>query len=262
MWAAVLMFGLVTATDPFRLGITALFVSRPRPMLQLLAFWIGSMTGAIGVALVLLFGFREHLYPFAKLVKSAVTSPALLPYQVAVGLLLLPAAVIVLRRSRRPVVAAVPVSAPMPVLTPGSLPEPVLGDDPSALAVVPKKYTILSLLSWRNHLEKNSSVGLALVAGACTATPPLEFLGAMVAIMASGAAAGTQVAAAALYAVVAFMILEIPLASHLVWPSRTEAIVLGLHNWINARRGPILAVIFGTLGALMVVGGVAKLAIG
>ncbi len=262
MWSAVLMFGLITATDPFRIGITALFVSRPRPMLQLLSFWVGSMTGAIAVALVLLFGFREHLYPFAKWVRWAVTSPAILPYQVAVGLLLMPAAVIVLRRSRRLVATAVPVSAPLPVLTPGSLPEAVLGDDPSALAVVSKKQTILSLFSWRNHLEKNSSVGLALVAGAFTATPPLEFLGAMVAIMGSGAAAGTQVAATVLYAVVAFMILEIPLVSHLISPSRTEAIVLGLHNWINARRGPIFAVIFGTLGVLMVVGGVTKLAIG
>jgi hypothetical protein len=239
MWAAVLVFGLIAATDPVRIGITALLVSRSRPMLNLLAFWIGSMAAAISAALVALFVLREHLLPFAEFVKSAMKNPALPPIQIALGVLFLPAAAMIVLRARQPAHSA------------------ATGGEPTTLATRPKKQTIFSLLSWRTHLEKHGSVGLALVAGVCSATPPVEYLGAITAILASGAAAGAQVTAALLFALVAFVIAEIPLVSHLAWPAKTQAIVLSLHNWINAHRGPIFAAILGTVGFLMLSGGLA-----
>jgi Sap, sulfolipid-1-addressing protein len=241
MWAAVLVFGLIAATDPVRLGIMALLVSRSRPMLNLLVFWIGGMAAAVSAALVALFLFREHLLPFAEFMKSVYKSPALAPIQIAVGLVLLPAAALILLRARH------------------SLPAGESGGEPTRFAKPTKRQTIASLLSWRHHLEKRGSVGLAFVAGACSATPPLEYVGALTAILASGAAAGTQVTATVLFALVTFVILEIPLASHLAWPAKTRAIMLSLHNWINARRRPIFALIVGAAGLLMVSGGLSAI---
>ena len=63
MWSAVLVLSLVVAMDPVRIGITALMLSRPRPMLNLFVFWLGGMTAGITVALVVLRCLRELALP-------------------------------------------------------------------------------------------------------------------------------------------------------------------------------------------------------
>jgi hypothetical protein len=47
MWVTVLVLGLMAATDPVRIGIAALLISRPRPLRNLLAFWLGGMATGI-----------------------------------------------------------------------------------------------------------------------------------------------------------------------------------------------------------------------
>ena len=59
MWSAVLVLSLVVAMDPVRIGITAFLISRLRPMLNLLAFWLGGMAAGITVALVVFLCLRE-----------------------------------------------------------------------------------------------------------------------------------------------------------------------------------------------------------
>src|SRR5258708_5668020 len=44
MWSTVLVVALIAACDPVRLGIALLLISRPRPMLNLLAYWLGGVT--------------------------------------------------------------------------------------------------------------------------------------------------------------------------------------------------------------------------
>ncbi len=39
----VLVLALAMATDPMRLGVTLLLISRPRPVLNLLVYWLGVM---------------------------------------------------------------------------------------------------------------------------------------------------------------------------------------------------------------------------
>jgi hypothetical protein len=47
MWSAVLFLSLVVAMDPVRVGITALLLSRPRPVINLYDFWLGGITAGI-----------------------------------------------------------------------------------------------------------------------------------------------------------------------------------------------------------------------
>jgi hypothetical protein len=96
---------------------------------------------------------------------------------------------------------------------------------------------------------------VAFAAGIAMATPPVEYLGAIVAILASGAGAGAQVSAALMFTLVAFAVAEIPLISYLATPAKTQAVLLRLHDWIRARRQLILSVMVGVCGVLMVVAG-------
>jgi Sap, sulfolipid-1-addressing protein len=54
MCSAVFVLSLLVALDPVRIGIVALMISRPRPMRNLLAFWLGGMVAGMTVALIVL----------------------------------------------------------------------------------------------------------------------------------------------------------------------------------------------------------------
>ena len=42
MWATVLVLALITVTEPVRFGMIIFLISGPRPMLNLLAFWLAA----------------------------------------------------------------------------------------------------------------------------------------------------------------------------------------------------------------------------
>ncbi|MGB8506534.1 GAP family protein [Mycobacterium sp.] len=238
MWGTVLVFALLAAVDPVRIGIAVLLISRSRPMLNLLVFWLGNMATGIGAGLIALFLLGNHIVPITRAVTSAFTSPVVPSIQIVLGLLLLPtAAVVAVRSVRQAARVAVPCG------------------DPSGLMSQPKAPAVFSRLSWTALLQ-GRSVRPAFVAGLCSATPPLEYWAAVLAILASGAAAGARVAAAVMFALVAYVITLIPLISHLASPAKTQAVVLELQRWIGAHRGQVFAVILGVGGVLMITSGV------
>ena len=239
MWGTVLFFAALAATDPIRLGIAVLLVSRPRPILNLFAFWLGGMATSAVAALAVVLVLRDVTLSFSRVVLSAVTNPAVAQIQIAVGLLVLPIAALIASRIsfRQRARVAEMVGAPSPLPVEQSAP------------------TVLSRLSIRAHLE-NGSPGVAFIAGLGSATPPVEYLAAIVAILASGAAAGTQISAALIFAVVAFVVAEIPLVSYLATPGKTQVVMMQLHGWMRARRRPILAFIVAAMGIFLVVTGV------
>jgi hypothetical protein len=239
VWGAVLVLALISAMEPVRIGITALLIARPRPMLNLLVYWLGLMATGIGIALAALFWLRDLMVPVARVVTSAATSPVVPHIQLVIGVLAVPtAAMIAVRASVRRA-----AQAPMP------------GGDPSSLVVQPKITTTSSRLSWPNLLE-GRSLRMAFVAGLCSATPPIEYFGAITIILASGAAVGPQVSAAFMFALVAFAIAEIPLVGYLASPAKTQAVVMKLHDLLRAHRASILTVALAVFGVVMLVGGV------
>jgi Sap, sulfolipid-1-addressing protein len=225
MWGAVLVLALISAVEPVRIGITALLIARPRPMLNLLVYWLGLMATGVGVALAALFWLRDLMAPVARVVTSAATSPVVPHIQLVIGLLAVPTAAMIAVRSS------------------------VLRTTPA-----PKTSTITSRLSWPNLLD-GRSLPMAFIAGVCSATPPVEYFGAITVILASGAAVGPQVSAALMFAFIAFAIAEIPLVSYLASPAKTHAIVLKLHDLLRAHRTPIIAFAIAVFGVVMLVGG-------
>jgi hypothetical protein len=238
MCSAVLLLALVAAIDPVRIGIAALLISRPRPMRNLLVFWLGGITTGIAVALIVLLALRNFALSAVRVVVSVASRPIVAHAQVAIGVLALQIAALIAAhywaRQRAPAA--------------------VTGGSPSVLVREPNTPTGSGRTSMRRRLERGSPT-VAFAAGMAMATPPVEYVGAIVAILASGAGAGAQVSAALMFTVVSFAVAEIPLVSCLATPVKTQAVLLRLHDWIRARRQLILAVVVGVCGVLMAVAG-------
>ena len=136
-------------------------------------------------------------------------------------------------------------------------PVPVTGGGSSVLVLEPNTATGSSRLSIRGQLEGGSLV-VAFVAGLALATPPVEYLAAMVAILASGATVAEQLGAAVMFTVVALTVVEVPLVTYLATPAKTLAVVQRLNLWISERRQAIPALVVGAIGVLFMVSGMGK----
>ena len=237
MCSAVFVLSLLVAMDPVRIGIMALLISRPRPILNLLAFWLGGMAAGIATALVVLLFLRDLTLSVMRVVLSAISSPTVAYIQVGIGVLTVWIAALVAARfwARRRAV-------------------PVTGGEPSALLLEPNTPTGRRRLSIRGRLEGGSLV-VAFVAGLGLATPPVEYLAAIIAILASGATAASQVGAALMFTLVAFTVVEVPLVSYLATPAKTLAVVQRLNSWISARRQALSAVVVAAFAVVLVVTG-------
>src|SRR3954469_13720876 len=123
VWGAVLVMALAAMADPLRIGITVLVISRPRPMLQLLAFWLGGLAMGFGVGLSVLLLLHDLALDFINDLESTTATSTVGLVQVAVGVLaLLLAAMIAMRfPSRRRARVAVPdVGAQTPTVAPST----------------------------------------------------------------------------------------------------------------------------------------------
>ncbi|WP_019685722.1 GAP family protein, partial [Mycobacterium avium] len=109
------------------------------------------------------------------------------------------------------------------------------------------------------RLLNGDSLSVAGLAGLGIALPSVDYLAALAVIVASGAAAATQVGALLLFNVVAFALVEIPLLAYLVAPARTAASMTALHNWIRSRRRPQVAVLLAAAGCVFLTVGVTGL---
>ncbi len=241
MWGAVLLFAFAAAQDPLRIGITVLLVSRPRPMSKLFAYWLGLMAMGIAAALAVLVLLRDSMLPVARVVTSAAGSPVVPPIQIVLGVLALSAAAML----------AVPFWARQTTLA------PVSGVNRAALVLQPKMPTVFTRLPWRSRRD-GGSLPMAFAAGLWTSTTIVEFCGAMAVILASGAAAATQVCAALVFSLVAFAFAEIPLVSYLVAPAKTQAVVMQLHHWLRAHRRPIFVFALVAVGTLLIAKGIGR----
>jgi hypothetical protein len=234
MWSAVLVLSLVVAMDPVRIGITALMLSRPRPMLNLFVFWLGGMTAGITVALVVLRCLRELALPLLRGAISAVSSPTVALIQTAIGVIAVLIAARFWARHRRPA--------------------PVTRGAASISLPQPNTVTTANRLSIRARLEGGSLV-VAFLAGLALATPPVEYLAALVTILASTATADAQVGAALMFTLVAFTVVEVPLVSYLATPAKTLAVVQQLNERIMTRRHALPAIAVGAVIFLLTLTG-------
>lgn len=213
MWITVLVMALAVSLEPFRIGMTVLMLSRPRPLLQLLALLCGGFAMGTTVGLVVLFVLRRRL-----LGSTYFTLPRV---QIFIGVLALLVAAVLLVMKR--------------------------GAGPGKLTM------------WTRRLLHGPSLWVAGVAGLGIALPSVDYLAALAVILASGAAAMTQVGALLVFNVVAFALVEIPLLAYLLAPRTTRTWMTALHDWIRSRRRIEVATLLAVVGCVLLTVGLAAL---
>jgi hypothetical protein len=237
----VLVLALMMATDPVRLGVTLLLISRPRPILNLLAYWLGAMLVGVTAAVVVLTMMRDFAPTLLQNLSSLAATPVVRHAQIAFGVLAL-------------LVAAL-TTAGLPARQRLRVPVSV-GGNPSALLLQPSTPTgIAQLLGRARCVLGGESLWVALAAGIGTGPAPLEYLVALTAILAMGGAIGTQISAAVVFNVVMLAVCEITLVSYLATPTRTLAIIDQLNTWVRAHRRRIVSLMVGVAGVCLVVTG-------
>jgi hypothetical protein len=245
----VLVLALSMATDPVRLGVTLLLVSRPRPILNLLVYWLGAMFVGVTAAVVVLTMMRDFAPALLQNLSSLAATPVVRHAQIAVGVLALLSAALITSglpaRQRLPVPVAVEVPVPVGI-----------GGDPSSLLRQPSTPTGISqLLGRARGVLGGESLWVALAAGLGTGPAPLEYLVALTAILAAGGEIGTQISSAVVFNVVMLAVCEVALVSYLATPTRTLAIIDQLNNWVRIHRRRILSLMIGVAGVCLVVTG-------
>lgn len=253
MWGTVLFFAVVCAAEPTRIAIAAMLVALPRPFPNLFAFWIGMLVSGAALALAGMVLLRDYLPRIIQTLRLATSHPAVPPIKIAFGVLaILTVATMMARPRARQGAVAAPL-APVPV--------PIGG--PTGMELQPDKPSMFSLralrqISWPALVERGS-VKMAFMAGLAMSAPPLEFWGAVLAILASGATGGTQVSAVVVFMLVGYAIAEIPLICFLAAPAQTRSLVARFHTWLGLHRRPIFLSCLSAFGVLMIAGGVGGL---
>ncbi|MBW0013969.1 GAP family protein [Mycobacterium sp.] len=235
MWCTVLALALVAGADPVRIGIAVLLFGRQRPVLHLVALWLGGLAVGVALALAVLFGLHDVALGAMQRLQVASATHTAGHIQIVMGVLALVVAV------------SISVGFSLRHRAPGAMPagDPSCGVGPTAFSRLSTR--ALDALQagppWVTFL-----VGVGI-------TTDFRYLGALAAIMASGAAMGTQVSAAAVYTVVGLAFAEIPLISQLAAPGRTLAVMSRVHEWVKARRRAVLGLIVALLGVFLMSSG-------
>lgn len=238
--------------DPLRLGLVAVLLSQSRPILNLLAFWLGGVTAGVGVAMAALVFMRDvalsALQSMASTiagVRSAVPIFTGGRFQITLGVIALLSVLVLLIRERlraaRPTVMA------------------DVGDQSDA-AVQPRMPSLFARLGavTQNVLQRGF-VWSSFVVGLGSATPPVETLGLLAIIMASGAAIGTQFSAFLLYTLIVLAVIEIPLVGYLATPEKTQVVMMWLQNALRVHRRRISQTAITITGVACLVQGIGSL---
>jgi hypothetical protein len=105
---------------------------------------------------------------------------------------------------------------------------------------------------WLTRLLGGQSLWVAGGAGLGIALPSVDYLAALAIIAAAGATPATQFSALVMFNVVAFALVEVPLAAYLVAPERTSAAMTRLHLWIRNRPRQGVAGVLAVVGTVLV----------
>lgn len=101
------------------------------------------------------------------------------------------------------------------------------------------------------------SLWVAGAAGLGIALPSVDYLAALAVILASGAAATTQIGALLMFNAVAFALVEIPLVVCLLAPRATRDSMAALHDWIRSRRRIEVTALLAAVGCVLLAFGLA-----
>lgn len=258
MWSSVAVLALPIALDPVRLGVNLLLISRPRPAQNLLVYWIGCVSASFVLLLVplLVLHFTPLFSSFAHdLANPATTASSTVRHvEVFLGVLVLAIAALmaarfVTRRRARDAKTTAPdadsdASSPISRLLKRGQDAPAEGAS-----------LMQRLLGRANRAWESGALWVAFVIGFWAGPNPSLVMFSLATILASGAAIGAQIGAAVVFVVVSLAVVEIVLISNLLAPTKTQAALRLVHDWVRGYRTPILVAILTLVGFAFVAQG-------
>jgi hypothetical protein len=260
----VLAIALLEALNPVRLGITLLVVSRPRPVQNLLAYGVGSLTACIATLVVpvtLLHGTPT----FRSFAQDLATISTVRHIQIGIGVLALSIAALMtvrsLMRARQRAHLPTPGGNTSTLVLDSNTP-PAISRLLGRMQDAPTEggSAIRRLLGRVHNAWENGSLWVAFMIGIGLAgTPPDVVLFVLAIIVPSGAAIGTQLSAVIVFAVGMLAVVEITLVSHLAMPAKTQAVLRLLHDWAWAHRRQIVVVMCTVAGVSLVAQGMGSI---
>lgn len=265
MWGSLLVLAVLTTINPVRLAIILLVLSRPRPMQNLLAYWVGAVI--VGLATLFVPLIVLHATPssasFARAFANPTANPAAQRTALIIGAVLLTVAVLTLARSSLRPRTKVPVSSGggTSTLVVDSDVPPVLSRllQPAHGAATEGGSTIRRLLSRIRVAWQNGSPWIAFTIG-LVVLPPLDgVVFALAIIVTSGAGVAIQASAVIAYIIGALAIEEIILVSNVLAPEKTQTALKRLHEWARTHRQKFVAAILTVVGLSLILRGMGGL---
>ncbi len=219
MWTSVLVLAMAVNFEPIRIGLIALMLSRPPPLLQMSAFITGSVAMSTSVGFPVLVVFHHGLFGVADTDGSKV--------QIVIGVFILLIAVLLAtdlpagRFGRRP---TAPIDKPV--------------QKPTEKPTTPTTTPMQRLSTRARGLLQGGSPWFSGVMGMSGALPSVDYMALLVLIAASGATPVTQAGALLTFIVVANALAAVPLGCYLIAPAKTHALL----GTFQAGSGRVVAV--------------------
>jgi hypothetical protein len=259
LWSSVAVLALPIALDPVRLGVNLLLASRPRPAQNLLVYWVGCVSASFLLLLVplLVLHFTPMFSSFVDdMANPATTASSTVRHvEIFLGVLVLavaaPIAVRFVTRQRARVPAGDARTSTLGADSDASTPVSRLlkrGQDAPAEG----GSAIQRLLGRANNAWESGALWVALMIGLWAGPNPSLVMFSLTAILASGAAIGAQIGAAVVFIVVSLAVVEIVLICNLVAPTKTQAALRRLHDWVRGYRQQMLVAILTLVGIAFV----------
>jgi hypothetical protein len=260
MWSSVAVLALPIALDPVRLGVNLLLISRPRPAQNLLVYWIGCVSASFVLLLVplLVLHFTPMFSSFAHDLANPDTtaSSTVRHVEIVLGVLVLAIAALMAVRflARRRARAENSKSATSVEDSDASSPISRLlkrgQDAPEEGASATQRLLRRAYGAW-----ESGALWVAFVIGFWAGPNPSLVMFSLATILASGAVIGAQIGAAVVFVVVSLAVVEIVLISNLLAPTKTQAALRLVHDWVGGYRTQILVAILTLVGIAFVAQG-------
>lgn len=263
MWGPLLLLALLFTVNPVRLGIILLVLSRPRPMQNLLVYWIGILV--VGLAYLLIPLVLLHSTPTsAALTRSfgqPTESPTVQIMVITTGALLLLIAIVLVTRSfdrapkggteyrRDPGQDAGASGAKFDLATLPAISRLVR---PAQDTAPEENSWIQRILASARAAWQSGSPWISLVIGLMV-LPADGVVFALALIVASGAGLAMQIGAAIVFLIVALSVEEIILISNLIAPEKTEVVLRRLHELALAHHRKFMAAILALVGVSLII---------
>jgi Sap, sulfolipid-1-addressing protein len=261
------VLALPIALDPVRLGVNLLLISRPRPAQNLLVYWVGCVLASVVLLVVPILVL--HFTPtFSSLVHdlanpATTASSTVRQAQIVMGALALSAAAFLAVR------IWVRQRAPLPSGGAGTSTMVADHDASNPIARLLARGSrdqdgssgsgVHRLLGRAQDAWESGALWVAFVIGFWAGPNPSLVIFALTTILTSGAAIGMQLAVAVAFVVETLAVVEIVLIANLVSPTRTQAFLRVLHDWVRARRQQVLAVMLALIGLALIAQGTGRL---